>query len=128
MVEYTLEIRGRPVPKSYGKNKGNWYPKKKVRKKEKEIADLFESKYDEIKSSENFRLDAKIVVPNKRRGDLKNYIYLIEDALTGSAYEDDKQVIEHHTSIRLHRGFNKEQGLIKLKLIERPDLEELPGA
>lgn len=89
---YQLDIPGRPVPKSYSKSKGRLYRPACVKQKEKEIGYKFRSKYSLLLLEGPLFFSLEAHVPDKRHGDLKNYIYLAEDALTRIAYEDDRQI------------------------------------
>lgn len=89
---YQLEIPGRPVPKSYSKSKGRLYRPASVKQREKEIGYKFRAKYDLLLLEGPLFFSLEAHVPDKRHGDLKNYIYLAEDALTRIAYEDDRQI------------------------------------
>ncbi len=119
---FPLVVFGRPVPKSYGLTEGRMYPKNKVQKQEEKIGFLFEKEYGKVLSLDNFELWARFIVPDKRRGDLKNYVYLVEDALSGVAYKDDKQIIDHDTDIRLKRDSD---GVTLISLRPQLDLENL---
>lgn len=89
---YQLEIPGRPVPKSYSKSRGRLYRPACVKQREKEIGYKFRAKYSLLLLEGPLFFSLEAHVPDKRHGDLKNYIYLAEDALTRIAYEDDRQI------------------------------------
>ncbi len=90
-----LEIPGRPVPKSYGLSKGKMYPQSKTQAQEEKISTLWANEFGRFQwmDGEFLAFSLRAYVKDKRYGDLKNYIYLAEDALTGIAYGDDKQII-----------------------------------
>lgn len=92
-----ITIPGRPVPKSYGLSKGRMYPKPKVKKQENKIAILWSDNHGRFQWMDNEYLafSVRAYVKDKRHGDLKNYIFLAEDALSGVAYSDDKQIIRY---------------------------------
>lgn len=96
-MNYSLEIPGRPVPKSYGLSKGRMYSKPKVKNQENKIATLWSDNHGRFQWMDNEYLafSVRAYVKDKRYGDLKNYIFLAEDALSGVAYSDDKQIIRY---------------------------------
>ncbi|MFP3953105.1 MAG: RusA family crossover junction endodeoxyribonuclease [Candidatus Acetothermia bacterium] len=89
---YTLSVPGRPVPKSYSRRHGSLYRPAAVREKEREIGYRFRGKYGLLLLEGPLFFSLEAHVPDRRHGDLKNYIYLAEDALSRIAYEDDRQI------------------------------------
>lgn len=89
---WNVKVPGRPVPKSYSRKGSTIFKSKGVKQKEKEIGYRFRSKYGQLLLEEDLFFSLLVSVPDKRHGDLKNYIYLAEDALTRIAYEDDRQI------------------------------------
>lgn len=105
-----IEHRGRPVPKSYKQSKsGNLYRPKKVRDQERQIAQLWSAKYPNLYWEEAYvKLSVHAYIADRRHADLKNYIFLVEDALSGEkeeqkiAYKDDKQVKQYFGDPEIH--------------------------
>ncbi len=89
---WTVKVPGRPVPKSYSKKGSTIFKSRGVKQKEKEIGYQFRSQHGQLLLEDDLFFSLLVNVPDKRHGDLKNYIYLAEDALTRIAYEDDRQI------------------------------------
>lgn len=91
-----ITVRGRPVPKSMAKTDKRIYKPAKVAKQEKLIADMWKARHRDVywsKAKLTFSLTA--VYHDEKHADLKNLIYLAEDALSETAFNDDKQIIAY---------------------------------
>ena len=95
MPKYTLEIPGRPVPKSLGKSGKRVYTPKKVSAQEKKIGNLWNYKVGKYWPNAKLAFSLQAYYKDERHADLKNLIYLAEDALSEVAYSDDKQIITY---------------------------------
>ena len=73
--------------------------------------------------------------------DVDNQLKLIQDALTGTVYEDDRQLVDRHGHLRdlngsyrvrgkmtsaLGRGFSFDGPFVHVKITAQGDIEELP--
>nr|AGF93098.1 hypothetical protein FLSS-17_0006 [uncultured organism] len=87
-----VKIPGRPVPKTYSRKGSTMFKSRGVKQKEKEIGYRFRSKHGKLLLQADLFFSLLVNVPDRRHGDLKNYIYLAEDALSRIAYEDDRQI------------------------------------
>jgi len=105
---YELTIEGRPKPKQRPRvTKNSTY--NPSQKDEQKILALWQQKYGRVELESDLEMIYQFFVPDRRHGDIKNLIALVEDALGGKQEDgyrpfNDKQVKKLHGYI----GFDKE--------------------
>ena len=95
MTEYTIKVPGRPEAKSYGKSDGRMYRDPEVSAQEEKIGELWEYQVGKWWPDAKLAFSLQACYKDERHADLKNLIYLAEDALSEVAYADDKQIITY---------------------------------
>ena len=101
MSKYTIEIPGRPVPKSYGKSEGRMYRDSEVAAREKKVGELWNYQVGKYWANTKLAFSLQACYKDERHADIKNIIYLAEDALSEVAYADDKQIITYQPAPKI---------------------------
>ena len=95
-VEFTYEVRGKPVPKGRPRFfRGHAVTPAATRKREKLSASVaLAARPEGWPLDAYYRAEVWVYLPDRRRGDLDNYGKLELDALDGVAWSDDCRVHE----------------------------------
>jgi len=101
-MQHKFVVRKRPTVKGRPRfSKGRTYTPKATVDAERDIAESYDGPFFEgpVSISCVFSQERTVITlrsldeePSRLRGDTTNYLKLVEDALQGVAYEDDRQV------------------------------------
>ena len=118
--KFQLEVPGRPEAKSYGKSDGKMYRDPEVSAQEEKIGELWEYQVGKYWSDAKLAFSLQACYKDERHADLKNLIYLAEDALSEVAYADDKQIITYQPAPKILIQEEEKTVIWISKVNERP--------
>lgn len=107
-MEFAFDIPGKPVPKQRPRHgKGRTFTPKKTKAAEKTVAALAmlaRPRGWPMDKANRYHVEVVAVYANRRHGDLDNVVKLIQDALNGVAFPDDRQI----NQLKARRRFDDE--------------------